>query len=476
MSFKEYSEYDGVGLAALVDKGEVTPVELIDAAIERTEKHNGAINAVVYKAYDEARTAAAGRLPNGPFRGVPFLVKDLLINVAGWPRTSGSRFCTNVVDAEDSGLMRRYRESGVVTFGKTNLPEFGITGTTESALFGPCRNPWNLDHIAGGSSGGSASAVAAGIVPMAHGGDGLGSIRIPASCCGLVGLKVTRDRNPHLPDGYDFAQGNVVEHVMTRTVRDSAAMLDVTGRPEPASPYPAPPKGRPYVEEVERSPGRLRIAWCADTPNGRPIHADVLAVLLSAVETLTHLGHEVVNRGMGVDLASLYQANIPLGGANYAAGMKRMIERVGHEPEAHELEPLTWAALNGARKVSGADALYSAQERRMRAREVLRFFETFDVFLTPVMGTPPPPIGYLDPNVVPPQDFARLNAEVFPFPAPFNFTGQPSISLPLGHSALGLPIGMMFSARYADEATLFRLAGQLEKERPWSGHRPPLWN
>ena len=321
MSFTEYSEHDGVGLAALVEKGEVTPVELIDAAIARTEKHNPAINAVIYKAYDEARAAAAGALPHGPFRGVPFLVKDLLIQVAGWPRTSGSRFCAGVVDAQDSGLMRRYRESGVVTFGKTNLPEYGITGTTESALFGPCRNPWNTDHIAGGSSGGSAAAVAAGIVPMAHGGDGLGSIRIPASCCGLVGLKVTRDRNPHLPDGYDFAQGNVVEHVMTRTVRDCAAMLDVTGRPEPASPYPAPPKERPYTEEMERSPGRLRIAWCADTPSGRAIHPDVLAVLESTAGTLAALGHEVVNEGMGVDLASLYQANVPLGGANYAAGM-----------------------------------------------------------------------------------------------------------------------------------------------------------
>ena len=476
MSFTDYSEHDAVGLAALVAKGDVTPVELVDAAIERAERHDGALNAVVYKAYDEARAAAAGALPDGPFRGVPFLVKDLLITVAGWPRTSGSRFCAGVVDAEDSGLMRRYRESGVVTLGKTNLPEFGITGTTESGLFGPCRNPWNTDHIAGGSSGGSAAAVAAGIVPMAHGGDGLGSIRIPASCCGLVGLKVTRDRNPHLPDGYDFAQGNVVEHVMTRTVRDSAVMLDVTGRPEPASPYPAPPKERLYAEEVGLSPGRLRIAWCADTPNGRPIHPDVLAVLEATAESLGHLGHEVVNRGMGVDIPALHRANVPLAGANYAAGMKRMIERVGREPEPHELEPLTWAALNGGRKVSGADALYSAQERRMRVRDVLKFFETTDVFLTPVMGVPPPRIGYLDPNVVPPQDFAKLNAEVFPFAAPFNFTGQPSISLPMGYSATGLPIGMMFSARYADEATLFRLAGQLEKERPWRDRHPVLWN
>ena len=225
MSFKEYADYDGLGLADLVTRGEVSPPELLEAAIARTEAHNPVINAVVYKAYDEARAAAKSDLPDGPFKGVPFLVKDIQLMVAGWPRTSGSRFCKDLIDNEDSGLMRRYRSSGVVTFGKTNLPEFGITGTTESALFGACRNPWNPNHMTGGSSGGSAAAVAAGIVPMAHSGDGLGSIRIPASCCGLVGLKVTRDRNPHLPDGYDFAQGNVVDHVVTRTVRDSAAML-----------------------------------------------------------------------------------------------------------------------------------------------------------------------------------------------------------------------------------------------------------
>ena len=221
MSFKDYADYDGLGLADLVRRREVTALELVDAAIERIERHNPAINAVVHKAYEEARAAARGSLPEGPFTGVPFLVKDLLIQVAGWPRTSGSRFCTSIVDTEDSGLMRRYRSSGVIPLGKTNLPEYGITGTTEPALFGACRNPWNTDHSAGGSSGGSAAAVAAGIVPMAHGGDGRGSIRIPASMCGLVGLKVTRDRNPHLPDGYDFAQAYVVEHVITRTVRVS---------------------------------------------------------------------------------------------------------------------------------------------------------------------------------------------------------------------------------------------------------------
>lgn len=476
MNFTEYASHDAVGIADLVRRKEVSPGEVVEAAIEGIERHDPAINAVVYRAFDEARAAAAGPLPEGPFTGVPFLVKDLLLQVAGWPRTSGSRYAANAgyTDAEDSGLMRRYRASGVVPLGKTNLSEFGIAGTTEGALFGACRNPWNLEHIVGGSSGGSAAAVASGMVPMAHGGDGLGSIRIPASCCGLVGLKVTRDRNPDLPDGYDFTQGNVVEHVITRTVRDTAVMLDATGIPEPGSPYATPPKERPYADEVGRDPGRLRIAWSGATPFGRALHTDVKAVLKETARSLDGLGHHVEERALGTDTLGDYIANMPLAGANFAAGMKRMIEAIGREPSPDELEPLTRAALAGSRAVAGVDALYSAQERRMRARKTLLFFEDWDVFLCPVMGTPPPRIGYLSPIDVAPADIQHRNAEVYPFPAPFNFTGQPSISLPLGQSPEGLPIGMMFSARYADEASLIRLAAQLEQAIPWRDRRPAM--
>jgi amidase len=474
MSFADYSEYDGLGLAGLVARGEVTAGELVEAAIARIERHNGALNAVVYKAYDEAR-AAAGGCPAGPFRGVPMLIKDLGVRVAGWPNTHGSRFAKDVVDDEDSGLVRRYRESGAVLLGKTNTPEYGITGTTESALLGPCRNRWNTGHIAGGSSGGSASAVAAGIVPIAHASDGLGSIRIPAACCGLVGLKVTRDRNPNLPDGYDYAYGLVVDHVVTRTVRDSAAMLDVTGHPEPASPYPAPPKARPYLEEIRLSPGRLKIAWSAETPNGRAIDPEVEAALRATADTLKALGHEVVERGLGIDYRALYAAMGPVSGANFAAGMKRLIDRVGREPEGDELEPLTWASLKGGRKVTGEQVMWGLQQLRMINRQTLALFETFDVYLTPVMGTPPPPIGYIDPVALAPREVNRRQGQVFPYTPPFNASGQPSMSLPLAMSASGLPIGMMFTARYADEATLFRLAAQLEKEVPWKDRRPPVW-
>ncbi len=475
MSLPNYSDYDGLGLAALVDKGEVTPAELVEAAIDRIERHNPTLNAVVYKGYDDARKAAAGSLPDGPFKGVPFLIKDLGVMVAGWPRTSGSRFAAHIVDTEDSGLARRYRDSGVVLLGKTNTPEYGITGTTESALLGPCRNPWNADHIAGGSSGGAASAVAAGIVPMAHASDGLGSIRIPAACCGLVGLKVTRDRNPNLPDAYDYAQGFVVDHVVSRTVRDSAAMLDATGYPEPASPYSPPAKADLYMNEIERSPGRLRIAWSSETANGRPIDPEVQAALEATADRLEKLGHELVPQGLGIDYRALYAARAPLSGANFAGGMKRLIEQVGREPEPDELEPLTWVSLKGGRKVTGADALWGLQELRRLNRGILALFETFDVYLTPVMGTPPPPIGYLDPVSLEPKEVGRRQSQVFPFTPPSNFTGQPSISLPLAWSKDGLPIGMMLTGRYADEATLFRLAAQLEKECPWKDRRPGIW-
>ncbi|HEV2531925.1 amidase [Phenylobacterium sp.] len=471
----DYSHYDGLGLAELVAKRKVTPAELVEAAIACIERHNPTLNAVVFKGYDDARKQAAGALPDGPFKGVPFLIKDLAMPVAGWPRTSGSRFAKDIVDTEDCGLTARYRASGVIPLGKTNTPEYGITGTTESALLGPCRNPWNPNHIAGGSSGGSASAVAAGFVPMAHASDGLGSIRIPAACCGLVGLKVTRDRNPNLPDGYDYALGNVVDHVVSRTVRDSAAMLDATGWPEPGSPYPAPPKARPYLEEVAASPGRLRIAWSAETPNGRPIHEEIEAALQQTAALLKALGHEVIERGLGIDYRALYASRGPAAAANFAAGMGRLIEQLGREPEPDELEPLTWASLKVGRRQTGDAVMRSLQETRMLNRATLAAFEDIDIYLCPVMGEPPPEIGVIDPVNLEPREVNKRQGRVFPYTPPFNFSGQPSLSLPLAQSKSGLPIGMMFTAKYADEATLFRLAAQLEKEAPWKDRRPQVF-
>jgi amidase len=471
----EYSSFDGVGLAELVAKGKVSPAELTEAAIARVERHNPKLNAVVFKGYDDARRDAVGKLPEGPFKGVPFLIKDLAMPVAGWPRTSGSRYTRGFVDAQDGGLTARYRASGAVLLGKTNTPEYGITGTTESRALGPCRNPWNPAHISGGSSGGSASAVAAGIVPLAHASDGLGSIRIPAACCGLVGLKVTRDRVPNLPDGYDYAFGNVVDHVVSRTVRDSAVMLDATGYAEPNAPYPAPPKDRPYAEEVQRSPGRLRIAVSSETPNGRPIDPEIEAALQRTAALLKGLGHEVIERGLGIDYRALYASRGPASAGNFAAGMARLADELGRQPEPDELEPLTWAILKAGQRQTGADVMRSLQETRMLNYQTLAAFGDIDVFLCPVMGQPVPEIGYVDPVNVEPREINKRQGRLYPFTPPFNFSGQPSMSLPLEVDARGLPIGMMFTAKFADEATLFRLAAQLEKEAPWRGRKPQVW-
>ncbi len=472
---REYAAYDGLGLAELVKKRAVSPVELLDAAIERIERHNGALNAVVYKAYDEARASASAALSDGPFQGVPFLIKDLGLKVKGWPRTSGSRFAEVTADDHDSELVKRYRAAGVVLAGKTNTPEFGIPGVTTSARLGPCRNPWNADHISGGSSGGAASAVAAGMAPLAHASDGLGSIRIPAACCGLVGLKTTRDRNPNGADDADRAIGFSVDHVVSRTVRDSAAMLDATGYPEPGSPFAYPQKERPYLEDVARGPGKLRIAWSSETASGVPLDADVQTALERTAETLRALGHDVREEGLGIDYRLLYRAQGLVSAGNFAAGMKRWIERKGREP-GDDIEGLARRAYEAGKKISGQEAMWGWQQLRLMNRQILQRFETWDVWLTPVMITPPPRVDYLDTLMEDLKEFDKRQSRTFGFTPPFNMTGQPSMALPLAQSSAGLPIGMMFTGRYGDEGTLFRLAGQLEKEMPWTQRKPKHWD
>lgn len=475
MSFAEYADYDGLGLAKLVASNDVSPAELLEAAIERIERHNPKLNAVVYKAYDEARAVAAKPLPDGPFKGVPFLIKDLGVRVKGWPRTSASRFAQIDADAEDSELMKRYRATGAVSLGKTNTPEFGIPGVTNSALLGPCRNPWNPDHITGGSSGGAAGAVASGMVPLAHASDGLGSIRIPAACCGLVGMKTTRDRNPNGTQDSDRAIGFSVDHVVSRTVRDSAAMLDATGYPQPASPYAAPAQERPYLEEITRSPGKLRIFWSSETPNGKPIDPEVRAALERTADTLAKLGHDVREEGLGIDQRAFFRAQAFVSASNFSANIKRLIELKGREP-GDEIEGLARRAYEAGKVITGQDALFAWQQLRLMNRQILQRFEGNDVYLTPVMNTPPPRVDWLDPLMDDLKEFDRRQAQTYGFTPPFNMTGQPSLSLPLWQSASNLPIAMMFTGRYGDEATLYRLAGQLEKELPWKDRKPPIWN
>lgn len=473
---RDYANYDGLGLAELVRKRDVTPGELLDAAIDRAERSNPKLNAIVYKAYDEARATSVSALPDGPFKGVPFLIKDLGVRVKNWPRTSASRFAQVDADSDDSELTKRYRATGVVLFGKTNTPEFGIPGVTSSALLGPCRNPWNTDHISGGSSGGAASAVAAGIVPLAHASDGLGSIRIPAACCGLVGLKTTRDRNPNGQHDTDRAIGLSVDHVVTRTVRDSAAMLDATGYPEANSPFAYPAKERPYVEEITRSPGKLKIAFSSETPNGKPIDPEIRAALERTAETLKQLGHDVREEGLGIDYRMLYRAQGLVSAANFSASIRRWAEIKGREPGDDELEGLARRGYEAGKKLSAQDAGWGWQQLRIMNRQILAKFVDWDVWLTPVLGTNVPRVDYLDPLMDDLKEFDRRQATTFGFTPPFNLTGQPSLSLPLHQSQSNLPIAMMFTGRYADEATLFRLAAQLEKEMRWIGRKPPVWN
>ena len=475
MAFDEYAEHDALGLAALVAKGEVSPAELVEAAITRVGRHNGVLNAVVHKAYDEARATAKGHLPDGPFKGVPFLIKDLGAQVKGWPRTSGSRFAQVAADDADSELVARYRAAGVVLLGKSNTPEFGIPGVTNSDQLGACRNPWNPDHISGGSSGGGASATAAGMVPLAHASDGLGSIRIPAACCGLFGMKITRDRTP-ICEVVDGALGFSVHHVVSRTVRDSAAMLDATGYPQAGDPFQAPAKDGPYLDEVAKSPGRLRIAWSAETPSGRPIPEEMLAHLLRTVELLKGLGHEVFEKGLGVDYRQLYRAQSLASASNFSANVARWVEKLGREPGEDELGPLARRGYEAGKRLNGQQAFWGFQQLRLMNRQILSAFEDFDVYLTPVMSTPAPRIDWLDPNMADTREFDKRQAATYATTPPANFTGQPSMSVPLWESEEGLPVGMMFTGRFADEATLYRLAGQLEKEQPWKDRRPALWN
>ena len=476
MGFAEYSDYDATGLAQLVRRREITPLELVDEAIARIERHNPKLNAVIFKAFDEARATAKGDLSDGPFKGVPFLIKDIGLPVAGWPMTSGSAYLRNHVSTDDCELARRYRRAGVVLLGKTNTPEFGIPGTTEGRHLGICRNPWNTGHSSGGSSGGAAAAVASGMVPMAHGSDGLGSIRIPSAQCGLVGVKPTQNRNPGGPDDRGRAHGLIVDHVLTHTLRDSAAMLDWTGYPEDDAPYAPVPKDRPYLEEICTAPGRLRIAFTTEVPRKTSPHPDVQAVFDETVRLLGSLGHITIERKeLGIDWRRLYRAQGAVSGAMFAAGIDELARATGREPGENEMEPLAWASYRAGKSLSSSQIGTGLQDLRYMSRQVLALWRDFDVLLSPVTLAPPPKIGYLDPVNVEPREFNKRQSLVFGYTPPFNMTGQPAFSLPLGSSKDGLPIGMMFTGRFGDEATLFRLAGQLERERPWSQRRPPIW-
>ena len=471
-AFADYENYDGLGLAELVRQSEVTPEALLEAAIARIEAQNPALNAVVHKLYDQARRAIAAGLPEGPFTGVPYLLKDLYTFYEGAPCGNGSRLYAGFVAGHTDEMVRRAQRAGLVILGKTNTPEFGLSVSTEPTAHGSTHNPWDRSRTAGGSSGGAAAAVAAGMVPLANASDGGGSIRIPASACGLFGLKPTRARNP---SGEGWA-GLAVQHAVTRSVRDSAALLDATSGPLPGYPYCAPPPARPFLAEVGVDPGRLRIAWSSDGHPDFPPHSDCRAALEAAATLAAELGHEVEEAAPDIDYVAARRAMGVIVGASTAADLAAGHPLQDRPVAAGDVERLTWYHADYGAKITGAEYVAAVATVQDVGLRLGRFFETYDALLTPTLGQPPLRIGELDPESED-CDAVLLKLLAFiPFTQRFNMSGQPAASLPLHWNGEGLPIGVQLATRFGDEATLLSLASQFEAVRPWFDRRPELGN
>lgn len=468
----ELSTLDATAQAELVKSGDVTAIELTETAIARIEALDPGLNAVVTPTFERGlRTAAAA--PRGPFAGVPFLLKDLACEMEGVRFTEGSRFLADNVSTFDQELVVRLRRAGLVILGKTNTPEFGMAPACEPVLFGPTRNPWDPDRSTSGSSGGAAAAVASGMVPFAHGNDLGGSLRYPASACGLFALKPTRARNPLGPEYGDVAGGGAVEHALTRSVRDSAALLDVTSGPDVGDPYWAPPPLRPFAEEVGADPGRLRIAFTARTPDGDVGHPDCVAALEHTARLCASLGHEVFEAewpGFTPEVGSAIGTIIR--GAT-AWILRYWIRHVGREPGPDDIEPLTRALWEGGERVTAAEWLLAIEETQRFSRRVARAFQSFDLFLTPTMSTPPLPIGAMRSAADDPMKSLEISGATVRYAGVVaNLTGNPAMSVPLWWNDDGLPIGTHFLAPFGDEATLLRLAAQLETAQPWAERLP----
>jgi amidase len=469
---------DATAQAELVRTGQISPAELVEGAITRTEKLNPEINAVIHTRFEKARSeAASAALPaDGPFRGVPIMIKDLAAPSEGDPQHNGMRVLRDFgfIAPADNYLVARYRKAGFVSIGRTNTPELGLVPTTEPVSHGATHNPWDTGCTPGGSSGGSAAAVAAGMVSIAHASDGGGSIRIPASMCGLVGLKVSRGRITMGPDRDETQLG--VAHVVARSVRDVAGALDVTHGPAPGDMVVAPPPSRPYRDEVGADPGRLRVGLLAHSP-GRELHADCEAAVRGAAALLESLGHHVEeSHPAPLDHA---EENGRRFIARWSTGAKLNLiltgRIVGRELTADDVEPATWLMAELAGGVSGVDLATALAASASFTREMAGWWASgFDLLLTPTLGAPPPRLGEL--LGTPDDPYAAMDkvASLVPYTTHFNVTGQPAISLPLHWSDTGLPIGVQLVAPYGREDMLFRIAAQLEAAQPWAHRRPSL--
>lgn len=464
---------DATELSSLVKNKEISVPELVDSAIERLEKVNGQLNAVITPMYREARTSATNQPLRGPFPGVPFLVKDFLAEVKGVRFTEGSAFLDEHVPSDDTELIARFRDTGLLFIGKTNTPEFAIGATTEPKRFGATYNPWNTNLTPGGSSGGSAAAVAARVVPMAHANDVAGSIRIPASCCGLVGLKPSRARVSLSPLYGDVFGGMLSEFAVTRSIRDTAALLDAVAGPVTGDPYSLPLPGRPYSQEIKYEPGKLRIGFSTVTPLGDDLDPECERAVSAAAKLCADLGHEVDERAPDYDAMRLWTNLTTILASGLAWAMQDWSRRLDQPLTENSFEPFVWAFGERGRSISATDYLLAVQDLQAEVRRYSRFFESYDLWLTPTLGKPPVPLGTLKYDGDP-VELRRRTARFSPFTYIANATGQPAISLPLHWSENGIPIGVHMTARVGEESTLLRIAAQLEQVQPWADRLPTV--
>ncbi len=473
----DYEDHDALGLAALVAGGAVTPTELLEAALARAGALNPRLNCLVHLAPDVARRMIAAGLPEGPLRGVPFLLKDLGAEAADFPTSGGSRLLRDTRSPGDSALYARLRRAGLVTFGRTTAPEGGVGATTEAQVYGgPTRNPWDLSRSPGGSSGGAAAAVAAGVVPAAHGSDGGGSVRIPASCCGLFGFKATRARLPDGPYAGEGWAGMAIDGFLTRSVRDTAALLDATAGADLGAPYWAPPMRDSFAAALARPPRRLRVAVCFATLTGAPIHPDCRAAVEDAARLLEDLGHRVEEARPEADVAAMMRAWTDIVACGTALWVRQRLARLGRALRDDDLEPAMHGAVRHAATLSGADYLAAVETVHAFGRQVAAFFQTRDALLTATLAEPPAELGRLAPTNPDFLDYRLGPGQTFaysPFTAVCNATGQPAASLPLFWSAAGLPIGVQIATAFGEDEALMALSGQIEAARPWFGRRPP---
>jgi amidase len=465
-----YQNSDATDLANHIQKGEVTALELLEEAIQRTEEINPKINAITLKHYELARDLLIKGTPKGAFGGVPFLLKDLSTQLDGTQTTGGSRLLRGIEAKSDNILVSRYKKAGLVIFGKTNTPEFGMALTTESYLHGPCRNPWNLEYSIAGSSGGSAAAVAAGIVPMAHATDGGGSIRVPASACGVFGFKPTRALTPR-SSGPSMMS---VSHVVSRSVRDSAAMLELTAGYSPGLPFVSPVPVGGYLEAISRPPKTLRIALVLDEPN-LVIHEDVKAAIMKTAKTLQDLGHVVDTASPGVDFARLNAAQNTMMVAEFSRGMLRLAESINRPLDASTLEDASLMFVDAGRKTSAAEYLDAYQHIQSVTYQMAQFHQNWDLILSPVTVTPPPLLGVI---IERPNDTVESYTERFRTYSAYtplqNLTGVPAASIPVGLSKGGLPVAAMISAAIGHDALVMSVSRQLETALPFESKRPVI--